>query len=398
MPVGGSIVLRVFVFGSIVAGAWLCTPLARAITIDIRVMCEVSGGCGAGDFFFDHPEAFTALEFAARAFEPFRDSLLAIPASPGWTATFTNPDTGAPGYSLPNLAIPADTLVLYAGGRDFDANNPTAANQVAEAGPGRANISLSRGQGTITGPAAHDFSTWGGSIAFDTLANDVPRNWHFGISTPPGPGQVDFLTIAFHELAHVFGFGTASSFDNLITNNQFQGATVIGLTGSTVALAADNNHWEIGTTSPPYADESASALTAALLLGRRTPFTPLDYAALADTGWEVPAKLLGLHGDANQDGNVDGRDFLAWQRGYDAAGVSVGDMTGDLIVDEFDLWLWRNNYGAQLAAEPQVALRGIAANIQVPEPCGLALCCSTVFLLMPRSFQRGVPLLTSRRR
>ncbi len=387
MPASGSFIRRLMVPCWVIVCTWLGGISAPGITIEIRLMCEITGGCGAGDFFFDHPEALSALEFATKAYQPFADSLSPISPSPNWTATFTNPDTGTSGYSLSNLAIPADTLVLYAGGRDMPGN------QVGEAGPGTASIPLSRGQGTITGPLAHDFATWGGSIAFDTMNNGVPRNWHFGIFTPPGPGQVDFLTIAFHELAHVFGFGTAPSFDNLIVSNQFQGAAVIGLTGSSATLAADNNHWAFGTTSPPYVDEPASALTAALLLGRRTPLTPLDYAAFADIGWVVPGKLLGLHGDTDGDGDVDGQDFLAWQRSFGATGVSAGDMNGDSIVDDFDLWLWRNNQGARGAAGSQVALHGMTASIQVPEPGTWVLCSLAVLLSAARS-----QFLTSRRR
>ncbi len=368
MPARSSLILRILVAVSFF-GAWWSSLSARAITIDVRLMCETTGGCVAGDFFFDHPEALSALRFAAKAFEPFADQLSAIPASPAWTAIFTDPDTGATGSSLNNLAVPAETVILFAGGRDLPGN------QVGEAGPGSATILLSRGQGTTTGPSADDFALWGGSIAFDTLNNGVQRNWHFDPFTSPGPGQVDFLSIAFHELAHVFGFGTAPSFDNQISGNQFQGATVVGLNGAPVALTTDNNHWSVGTTSPPYADEPASALTASLTLGRRTPLTPLDYAMFADVGWDVPLQLLGVHGDNNLDGKVDGRDFLLWQRGFETTGNNLdGDANEDNKVDDYDLWLWQQNHGKQLAAGLTVA------NIQVPEPsvCVMVLCAMTL--------------------
>lgn len=361
MPVSGSSILRLLAPVCLFVGAWLATPWASAINIEIRLMCQTTGGCGPGDFFFDHPQALPALEFAVRAFKPFTDSLSAIPSSPSWSATFTNPDTGTPGFSLSNLSVPANTLLLYAGGWDMPSN------QVGSAGPGTASISLSRGQGTIIGPAANDFATWGGSIAFDTLNNGSPRNWHFDPYTLPGPGRIDFLTIAFHELAHVFGFGTAPSFDNLIQNHQFLGAHVIALNGGAAQLALDDNHWAVGTTSGPYAVQRPSALTAALLQGQRTPLTPIDYAALADLGWQVPSRLLGLHGDANQDGRVDGRDFLLWQQGFGSNGSLIADMNGDWLVDDFDLWMWRNNYGVTIAPG------AMAASIQVPEPSVIAL-------------------------
>src|SRR5690606_22281250 len=146
----------------------------------------------------------------------------------------------------------------------------------------------------------------------------------------------------------------------------FYGSSATDLSGAAVPLTHDNDHWAGGTTSPPYAQPPASALTATLFLGRRTLLTPLDYAALKDLGWQVPNKLLGLHGDGDQNGNVDGRDFLLWQRGFGQVG-STGDFNGDLAVDEFDLWLWRHNMGAQLAAG------SAAATIKVPEPNAVVL-------------------------
>lgn len=335
-----------------------CASMARAITIEVRQYCEIAGGCGPGDFFVDNPQALTALQFAVRAYEPFSDSLTAIPANPGWTASFTNPRTGASGATVQNLAVPANTLILYAGGYDMPGG------QVAEAGPGTANISLSRGQGAITGPGAIDFATWGGSIAFDTHDGMSPRKWHFDIDTLPGPGQTDFLTIAFHELAHVFGFGTAASFDNLISNNHLLGAEVIKLNDNEPALAADNNHWASGATSPPYVNPPFSPLSASLLLGQRLVLTPLDYAALKDLGWQVPDKLLGLHGDGDQSGVVDGRDFINWQRGYGDASLHTGDFDGNGRIDDFDLWMWQNNNWASIAT-PRSAV------LLVPEPIGL---------------------------
>jgi hypothetical protein len=339
-----------------------CAENSLAIDIEVRLMCQVTNSCAPGNFFVDHPEALSALEFAVKAFEPFSDSLTAIPSSPSWTPLFTNPDTGAANTTVSNLSVAANKMILFAGGRDL------SGNQVGEAGPGLANIVLDRGQGNVTGNSATDFATWGGAISFDTLNNGVPRKWHFGIHTSPGPGQVDFLTIAWHELAHVFGFGTAPSFDNQIAGQHFHGTEVTSLTGAPLKMTLDGNHWVTGTTSPPYADQPASALTASLVLGRRTPLTPLDYAALADIGWQVPKKLLGLHGDNDGNGRVDGRDFLIWQRQLGATGGSlVGDSNGDGMVDDFDLLLWRQNYGAQLAAG------ALTSNVQVPEPTAMVL-------------------------
>ncbi|TWU24694.1 hypothetical protein [Bythopirellula polymerisocia] len=49
--------------------------------------------------------------------------------------------------------------------------------------------------------------------------------------------------------------------------------------------------------------------------------------------------------DFNQDGNVDGRDFLAWQRGFGQGHkLEDGDANWDDSVDDNDLAIWKNKY------------------------------------------------------
>jgi hypothetical protein len=55
-----------------------------------------------------------------------------------------------------------------------------------------------------------------------------------------------------------------------------------------------------------------------------------------------------FNGDVNGDGDVDGQDFLAWQRGQSPTPLGAGDLT-----------TWRNAYGAGASA---------AAAAAVPEP------------------------------
>jgi hypothetical protein len=75
--------------------------------------------------------------------------------------------------------------------------------------------------------------------------------------------------------------------------------------------------------------------------------------------------------DFNGDSNVDGADFLIWQRNFGTNGASGGDANDDLTVDGLDLDAWRMQYGGG----------GSMAVAAVPEPsaallatiCGLAL-------------------------
>jgi hypothetical protein len=69
----------------------------------------------------------------------------------------------------------------------------------------------------------------------------------------------------------------------------------------------------------------------------------------------------GEDADFDNDGDVDGQDFLIWQRGIGAAGTNAtGDADGDNTVDGDDLAIWRGQYG-----DPAVAA--------IPEPGALSL-------------------------
>jgi hypothetical protein len=68
--------------------------------------------------------------------------------------------------------------------------------------------------------------------------------------------------------------------------------------------------------------------------------------------------------DFNQDGDVDGDDFLIWQRGLGVGStLAEGDADGDAEVDGGDLAAWRFQYGSTNAAVP--------VGLTVPEPTGL---------------------------
>jgi hypothetical protein len=72
--------------------------------------------------------------------------------------------------------------------------------------------------------------------------------------------------------------------------------------------------------------------------------------------------------DFDGDGDVDGRDFLIWQRGFGLIGQennSLGDANGDGDVDADDLAIWQTQY-----AQPGELT---ATQTAVPEPTSLAL-------------------------
>jgi hypothetical protein len=68
----------------------------------------------------------------------------------------------------------------------------------------------------------------------------------------------------------------------------------------------------------------------------------------------------GQEGDFDDDGDVDGRDFLIWQRGGSPSSLGAGDLT-----------LWQTNYG----------VGGLATISAVPEPSSLILLMSAALCL-----------------
>lgn len=284
---------------------------ASALVVEFNYDYDSSG------FFAPGSTARTALE-AAGAFyaSVLGDSLLPISSAGdgSFNAFFSNPSVFANAStlkveSIENFSIAADTVLIMAGAVNLD---PFGAGTLAVAGPGFQSVSgspgyinaaISRGQGPsgvaadIQGATATDFALWGGFVSFD-----LGRDWHFGVDSTPSGGRPDFLSVALHELGHVFGLGTANSWFNLTAGGSFLGANAQLEQGGPVPLQNGNAHWAEGVTStvadvalsyilnPGAAQEAA--LDPTLINGQRKLMTDLDLAALADIGWEVTAVPL----------------------------------------------------------------------------------------------------------
>jgi surface-anchored protein len=76
-----------------------------------------------------------------------------------------------------------------------------------------------------------------------------------------------------------------------------------------------------------------------------------------------------VDGDYDEDGDVDGADFLLWQRQLGSAvpAGTAADGSGNGVVDEADLGVWRDNFGAQSSSG------SASAATNVPEPTAIAL-------------------------
>ncbi len=265
-------------------------PVRPAAAIDITFDYSLDAGG-----LFSNPQAVAALDQAAAYFEAFLDDLDAITPGGGnsWTASFTNPGTGS-AASVVDLGVLQDEVYIFAGSRSIPGST------LGIGGPGGFSFSSatlpfataiqSRGEFAFGTPPASrtDFGMWGGSVAFDTGAS-----WNFDIAGGPSLAQVDFLSVAIHELAHVFGFGTADSFDNLIDFGpdpaEFTGSASVLEWGGAVPLEADPDpgHWAEGTLSSYLGSPQEAAMDPSISGGMRKYLTDLDYAGLTDIGWQV---------------------------------------------------------------------------------------------------------------
>ncbi len=257
----------------------------------------VSGGTSTGplkirfDYRYDTGGFFTSsrrslLQTAADALvKRLTDDLTAIRPSGTnkWTAKFTHPGNGS-NATLNNLSVNANEILIFVGARDLPgASIGLGASGGWSASGSQAWLNTVRGRGesgALNTSAPTDFGPWGGSVSFDNRAS-----WYFG-ADPDGlkSTQNDFLSVATHELAHVLGFGTASSFQRLLGGVGFGGAKAKAVygQGGNVPMA-DAGHFRGDLVS----DGQQPLMSNTIVMGTRKLMTPLDFAAMDDMGWGV---------------------------------------------------------------------------------------------------------------
>jgi hypothetical protein len=250
---------------------------AITILVDYSLDLRANGGSG---FFQDNPEARATMNRVAYEMGQ-RVSANFAAINPGgantWSALFYDPRTGQQ-FSVANLRIAANTIVLYAGGRAV----PGA--EAGFGGYGGYSWSGSSAWGnTLARRGSSGFSLWGGSITFDTTIR-----WHFGLTTAGlNSNELDFYSVATHELGHVLGIGTAPQWFNKVQGSSFAGAYSRSVYGGPVPLSGDRAHWADGVT----VTGQPVSLDPILNYGTRVTWTSLDQAALRDIGWGAGAAV-----------------------------------------------------------------------------------------------------------
>ena len=269
-----------------------CQELEPRLLLKISVQFDYT--FDTGHFFADQARR-DSLQAAADAMTAgLSDSLLAIQPTPAdqWTAGFYNPTTGQL-QAVPDLAVPADTLVIYVGAQDLYSVGSEASGAPGGVGfpsspggtdPAWIDTVEARGQAGALAAPPTDFGPWGGVLSFDDSPN---TSWYFGPDPSAiGPGQLDFFTVVEHEIGHVLGIGQAPSWFAQVHDGDFFGPATKSLEGNIpVPLDAGHIHWATGTSW----NNQVAIMSGPAIPGVRRYLTGLDLAGLADIGWQIPS-------------------------------------------------------------------------------------------------------------
>lgn len=251
--------------------------------------------------FFDTQFKRDLMQYAASTVaNKFGDTLTAITVSGSntYSQLFNAPDDGL-SQSITGFSLDTNEIYVYAG------SNAQTSSTLGEGGPGGLGGSgsatfiqtlVTRGQsgiynasGTEELPLAQqtDLSLWGGTITFNRTPQDGfshELNWYFGLDSPSGaPNEADFLSVAMHEMMHVMGFGTATTWDNLKSGGTFTGPVTTAYYGSQITVGA--SHFLDGTNDPVTGQETA--MDPSITSGTRKFPTGLDDAVMDDLGWDL---------------------------------------------------------------------------------------------------------------
>ncbi|MHC5539177.1 hypothetical protein ACYOEI_13245 [Singulisphaera rosea] len=246
-------------------------------------------------FFAPGSEARTILEQAGSYLgSHLNDHLAAIPGNPGagntWSAQTFDPRNINSTLNLTNLAVSADTIIVYAGASALPSGVTGKGVTGGTSSSGSASWNQLVGtRGQVGAQATSttsrtDTGLWGGSVTFSTLTQ-------FSF-TPMGTasvsGKADFLATALNEVGHVLGLlptwpGSETYREGI---NTFEGLHSQYSYGGPITLDATATNWAAGTQS--FGEDAimdADASYGSYPQGAR--FTPLDWAAMVDAGWQI---------------------------------------------------------------------------------------------------------------
>jgi len=274
------------------------------------------------------------------------------PAATNNIGTLTKSDGGT-------LTLSAPTGNVYTGATSITAGKLLAVNTSGSAtGAGAVTVS---GTGTL------------GGTGFISGAVTVNSGGHVAPGNSIESLDVGSLTLNTGSVLDIeLGTNGVSDLINVTT------ADGLNLAGGSVALSAANlGDLAVGNvyTLIDYAGTLAGSVAN---LGTPTGPSGFSYSLFNNTSsttieLHVAAAVVGVPGDYNGNGIVDGADYVVWRKNKGATGsptVSQGNGDGDGDVDDDDYTYWRTRYGNTSGSGSG---GGLQANAAVPEPAGLVL-------------------------
>jgi endonuclease I len=213
------------------------------------------------------------------------------------------------------------------------------------------------------------------NVSLDVLAHANPS---FSLASDENSLSYDFGTVTLGasvpaidfdiaNLASVAGYTAKLDLDSIVSAGDFAkfDTDLAAFTGAN-ALAAGESSFFFATIDT----STEGVFTASYTLN----FSDENLSGAANLG-SLTLNLTGTveaavieTADFDGDGDVDGRDFFTWQRGYSLIATATrgdGDANDDGTVDEADLLIWQEQYGQQAGS--------IAATGNVPEPSALLM-------------------------
>jgi len=182
------------------------------------------------------------------------------------------------------ISVAQDTIVVYVGASNLGGTTLGIGGNGYNASGTSDFIDLlaTRGQSE---PTSQNFTPTTGQIVFDAEAT-----WYLDsdVTTVEAFSGFDFYSVAIHELGHVLGIGTSEAWFNDISGNDFVGANAVAAYGGPVPLAG-TGHVDKSILSSFMGALQEPSLTPSIASGQRKYLTELDWALLADVGWQVTA-------------------------------------------------------------------------------------------------------------